>query len=94
MPNFALVMWEILIDIIVIWLLYRLVFDFIVPVYQSTRQVKKQMQDVHRHMQDFYRQSAPPQNPTASKGPSPDQPPAAAKRKEGEYIDYEEVKGS
>lgn len=89
MPNFAVIMWELLIDIIVIWLVYKLVFDFIVPVYQSTKQVKKQMQDIHRQMENAYRQSAPPRD---TPGNTP--PPPAAGKKEGEYIEFEEVKSS
>ena len=67
-----------------IYLLYRLVFHFIIPLYKTTRQVKKSF----RNMQDQMRQhtgaqnTAPQETPTKKTGTG----------KVGDYIDFEEIK--
>jgi hypothetical protein len=75
---------EIVLEGLFIYFLYRLVFDFIIPIYRSTKKVKNHMEEMQHRMQDSLRQqqqrqsSAPPQQ--------------ARPVREGEYIDYEEVK--
>lgn len=66
------------------YLLYRLIFHFIIPVYKTTRQVKKQFSDMQNRMQEQMRQQGFQQQTT----------PDAASKKEpaGDYIDFEEVK--
>ena len=67
-----------------IYLFYRLVFHFIIPLYRTTRQVKKSFRD----MQDQMRQhtgapnTAPQETPTKKTGTG----------KVGDYIDFEEIK--
>jgi len=66
-----------------IYLAYKLVFDLILPVVRTTRQVKRGF----REMQERMRQSGEPfgQQP----GPAPrNVPPPQPK---GDYIDFEEV---
>ncbi|HVU97343.1 MAG TPA: hypothetical protein VHE34_19075 [Puia sp.] len=63
---------------IVFYLLYRFVFNFIVPVARTTRHVRQQF----RNMQDQTEQEAQPRE---SRRP-------AQKPSVGEYIDFEEVK--
>jgi hypothetical protein len=65
------------------YLLYRLVFHFIIPIYRTTRQVKKSF----RNMQEQMRQHSNPQDQKTGKG----QPNRGA-TKVGDYIDFEEVK--
>jgi hypothetical protein len=68
-----------------LYLLYRLIFHFIIPVYKTTRQVKKQFRDMHGRMQDYMNeQQQAPQPPTPKQ--------EAGKGKAGDYIDFEEVK--
>jgi Sec-independent protein translocase protein TatA len=61
--------------------LYKVIFDFIIPVYKTTKQVKTKMNDMHSRMQEQLRGQSTttqePQKKTASKD---------------DYIDYEEVK--
>lgn len=76
---------EVALEFLFIYFLYRLVFDFIIPIYRSTKKVKEHMEEMQHRMQDSLHQ----QQRQASTPP----PPQNAKPiREGEYIDYEEVK--
>jgi hypothetical protein len=70
-------------ELFLIYILYKLIFDFIIPVYQSTKKIKKQFGDIQSKMQSDMntfqdRQNQPRQEPT--------------KTKDGDYIEFEEVK--
>lgn len=68
-----------------IYLAYRVVFHLIIPLYKTTKQVKKQFREMHKNMQDHinqqqsYQQTTPPE-------------PETRKQQAGDYIDFEEVK--
>ena len=68
-----------------IYLGYRLVFHFIIPIYKTTRQVKKQFREMHSRMQDNMGQQPPYQQPVT---------PATENKNQqaGDYIDFEELK--
>jgi hypothetical protein len=68
-----------------IYLAYRLVFHFIIPIYKTTRQVKKQFREMHSRMQDHMSQPPPYQQPAT---------PATENKNQqaGDYIDFEELK--
>ena len=77
-----------------IYLAYRLVFHFIIPVYKTTRQVKKQFREMsarmnnsdgHSRMEEHVSQQQPFQQPAT---------PATENKKQqaGDYIDFEELK--
>ena len=72
---------------LLIWFLYNLVFRFIIPVYKTTRQMKKKFREMQHQMQDQMNQH---QNGPAAQ-PHPAQKPAARTSKE-DYIDFEEMK--
>ncbi|KAA2244921.1 hypothetical protein F0L74_02870 [Chitinophaga agrisoli] len=78
---------KMLFAIFLLWLFYKLVFDFIVPVYQSTKQVRRQMSDI----QDRLRQQQQQQQQQTRQE---EQQQAARQRPvdKGDYIDFEEVK--
>ena len=70
---------------IVIYLIYKIIFDFIVPVSHAGKQMKQQFKDVHENMQqqaENYQQQSERQNKTQPK----------SKKVVGDYIDFEEVK--
>ena len=71
---------------IVFYLLYKLIFDLIVPVYKTTKQVKRQFNDMHEHMQQ---QANAYQQHQGAAEPKPHSNPTG---KVGDYIDFEEVK--
>jgi predicted Holliday junction resolvase-like endonuclease len=72
---------------LVLYILYKLVFELIVPVYKTARQVRSQFrnmqQQAQEHMNDS-RQNVYPGNQHQAKGES--------KAPAGEYIDFEEIK--
>lgn len=66
--------------IFVIYGLYRLIFDIIIPVARVSGQMKKKMREFQ---ETVHRQNQPQETFTAT----PD-----ARKKTGDYIDFEEVK--
>lgn len=72
-------------EVFLIYILYRLIFDFIIPIYQTTKKVKQQFGEMQSKMQEQMNRNdarnAPQQ--AASKQPQ---------KKKEEYIDYEEIK--
>lgn len=78
-------MWKYLFYAFLIYLLYRFVFHFIIPVYKTTKHVKKQFREMNTRMEDFVNQQRTNQQTTAPQ-------PNTNKEKPGDYIDFEEVK--
>jgi sortase (surface protein transpeptidase) len=70
---------------ILIYLAYRLVFHFIIPIYKTSKQVKKQFREMHQRMQDQANQQQSYQQ-TSTPQPEP------KKQQSGDYIDFEELK--
>lgn len=68
---------------IVIYFLIRFVFNFLIPVFRATRQMRSQVKDFQNKMEEEqnFRNNA---NSTTG----PQQKPAARK----DYIDFEEIK--
>ena len=73
---------RIIFELFIFYLLYKLVFDFIIPIFNTTKQVKKQfgeMQNKVREQQEQMNRQSSQQN--AQPKPSKD-----------DYIEYEEVR--
>jgi len=81
---------KILITIFLLWLAYKVIFDFIIPVYQSTKQVRQQMGDIQARMREQFQQ----QQTQRTAQQQQQQQHAAQQRPvdKGDYIDFEEVK--
>ena len=69
-------------ELFVLYILYKLIFDFIIPIAQTTRQVKRQFGDMQEKMNQFNQQQ---QSDNAAPKSSP-------KPSNEDYIEYEEVK--
>ncbi|GEP95018.1 hypothetical protein [Chitinophaga cymbidii] len=78
---------KLLLYIFIGWILYKLVFDFIIPVYNSTKHVRRQMRDMQQHLRDQYQQQQQQNQP-----PPPPQKEPAKQRDKGDYLDFEEIK--
>jgi hypothetical protein len=67
------------------YLLFRVIFDFVIPIYKTTRKVKQTFREMNQRMNQQQPNSKAAQQQTASE-------PAAKKSTLGDYIDFEEVK--
>jgi hypothetical protein len=78
--------WKIILLAFFIYIIYRFVFEFLIPVYKATQKIKKGFRDVQEKANDNmnFQQQKPP---TGNTGTDPGQ-----KETLGEYIDYEDVK--
>jgi hypothetical protein len=73
---------EWLFSFLVLYLLYKLIFDFILPVSRATSQIKNKMNEMNQQQQNQYN----------SPKPNPPSQPNAKSHHADEYIDYEEIK--
>ena len=76
---------------IVFYLLYRFVFNFIVPVARTTRHVRQQFRNM-QDAQESMRQQQGFGQQQAQGRPQPSQQRTAQKPESGDYIDFEEIK--
>jgi hypothetical protein len=67
------------------YVLFKLVFDFVIPIYKTTRKVKQSFRDMHQKMQE-QQNTDPSYRPSANGNTKSQQEPL------GDYIDFEEVK--
>jgi hypothetical protein len=73
--------------IVLFYLLYKLIFDFVIPVSRATRQIKKNIRNVQAQQQQYYQQSQRQEHPAPRAAAEQKMPPS-----DPEYIDFEEVK--
>lgn len=71
---------------LLIYMAYRLIFHFIIPVYKTTKQMRRQFQDIHNKMNEQMNRSNETNGERQHSNPSP------SKEQVGDYIDFEEVK--
>lgn len=72
-------------ELFVLYLLYKLVFELIIPVAKTTKQVKKQFVDMSAQMQEKMNQQQSTGYNNTKTTPTPS-------TKNEDYIDFEEVK--
>jgi len=66
---------------LLIWFVYKLIVGLIIPIYKTTKQVKKQFREMHEQMQEKVRQQQDRTPPPKPQEPAP----------KGDYLDFEEV---
>jgi len=76
---------RIIFELFVLYLLYKLIFDFIIPVYQTTRSVKQKMGEMQQKMNEQQKQQQANQHNATAKDNTP-------KADKHDYIEFEEVK--
>lgn len=74
---------RVIIELLALYLIYKLIFDFIIPVYKTTKQVNQKMSDMQSKMNDHFTQQ--------QKQPGTTKESTASKGRE-DYIEFEEVK--
>lgn len=68
---------------LVVYLIYKLVFELIIPVGKASAQMKEKLQQMQQQQQNFQQQqSGPAAEPQKAANPTTDK----------EYIEFEEVK--
>lgn len=76
-------MFRIILFVIGAVILYKLIFDFIIPVYRTSRDIRKRFREMHQQMSDnanrFNQQNVQQKEPEK-------------KPVQKDYIDFEEVK--
>lgn len=70
-------------ELFLLYMLYKFIFDFIIPVYESSKKIKKQFGEMQDKMES---------NLKNYQGGSKPAEPAPNAKKEGDYIDFEEIK--
>ena len=74
-------------ELFTLYLLYKLIFDFIIPLFKTTQQVKKQFGDMSARMQEKMNEQ---QQQTASFNATKNSDPSS--KRNDDYIEFEEVK--
>ena len=68
--------------LLLFYILYKVIFDFIIPIYRTTKTMKGKMNEMQEKMKEQNQRHTT----TATKEPPP------PKASNSDYIDYEEVK--
>ncbi len=74
-----------ILELFVLYIIYKLVFGFIIPVYQTTKHLSKKMSDMQQQMKADNDAAIKNQNQATNKT-------GAKSSSSSDYIDYEEVK--
>ena len=83
-------MFRVLLLILAIAVLYKLIFGLIIPVYRTTREMKKRFRDINQQMEANLNQFNAGQ---AQSGQATKRPVESKKSTSGkDYIEFEEVK--
>lgn len=70
-------------ELFLFYLLYKLIFDFIVPIYNSSKKIKKQFGEMQEKMQNDINKYQKHENTVKTESSS---------KKDEDYIEFEEVK--
>jgi hypothetical protein len=80
-------MLRIILYALLIWFLYNLIFRFIIPMYRTTKEMKKKFRQMHDQMEEQRRGQQGFSNTPSQPTPKPE-----PRQSKGDYIDFEEVK--
>lgn len=78
---------RVIFELFMVYLVYKLIFDFIIPIYETTRQVKQKVGEMQYKMNEHMKQ----QQQQATQATAAPKEPATKPGKE-DYIEFEEVK--
>jgi len=76
---------RVLFELFVLYLVYKLIFDFIIPVYQASKQVKQKVGEMQSKMNEHMNQQQ-------ANSFSPDPQKGNSKPPREDYIEFEEIK--
>ncbi len=72
---------------LVVFLLYKFIFDFIIPIFRTSKKMREQFNQARQQMEDQYQQSGQQPQQDAGKYNA-----SKGNAKIGEYIEFEEVR--
>ncbi|MBK8609556.1 MAG: hypothetical protein IPL84_06325 [Chitinophagaceae bacterium] len=75
---------RVIFELLVLYLVYKLIFDFIIPVYKTTSQVKQKVGEMQNKMNEHMQQQKNRQPDTGAE--------KASRPNKEDYIEFEEVK--
>jgi len=75
---------KVLFELFVLYLVYKLIFDFIIPIYQTTKQVKQKMGQMQEQMNEHLKKQQADSAPSSKEAR-----PQPAKE---DYIEFEEIR--
>ncbi len=76
-------MFKLLVELFLFYLLYRFIFELVIPIFRTTREVKKKMNEFQQNIN-----KAAENNRTSNESAVK---PTASKPKSNDYIDFEEM---
>ncbi len=74
-----------------IYIVYKVVFELIIPIFRTTQKIRQQFGNMQQHMQDQMNATQNQHGTTHPNQPGP-KPEQNKSVKAGDYIDFEEVK--
>jgi Sec-independent protein translocase protein TatA len=82
---------------VILWILlgyfvYRFVFNFLLPIFKVSRQMRRQVKEFQNNMHQAQNQSQQQQQPFQQSATAQQRATASPQEKSGDYIDFEEVK--
>jgi Sec-independent protein translocase protein TatA len=77
-------MFKLLIELFLFYLLYKFIFEFVIPIFRTTREVKKKMNEFQQNMNK--------QAETNRTSSTNNEKPTVSKPRSDDYIDFEEIK--
>ena len=69
------------------YILYKVIFELVIPIFRVTQRVRRQFNDMQQHMQDQANTYPDNHRNETKAGPKPH-----SNTRAGDYIDFEEVK--
>ncbi len=77
------------IELFALYILYKIIFDFIIPIAKTTKEVKKQFNDINTQMKEKMNQQENAQQNATNNFTSSN---SSAAAKNDDYIEFEEIK--
>jgi sortase (surface protein transpeptidase) len=79
---------KLLFELFLLYMLYKLVFDFIIPVYNTSKRMKEQVNQMHQKMREHQNPQPVKEENFVKNTTKPSGNQASAK----DYIEFEEVR--
>ncbi len=75
-----------LLELFVLYIIYKFVFELVMPIYQASKLIKKKMDQANQQMRQNQTNGFTKSDPSSSTSSRP------STNADGDYIDFEEIK--